>query len=64
MTSISTIMAYIRQGSKPASKKRIKLKGDKEARGSHEGKSAEKMLAAAKVAVIPDEDIFDDAGKP
>lgn len=49
-------MAYIRQGSKPASKKRIKLKGDKEGRAS-----ADKVQVAPKVAV-PDEDIFDDAG--
>ena len=28
MTSISTIMSYIRQGSKPATKKRIKIKGE------------------------------------
>lgn len=57
MASISTIMAYIRQGSKPASKKRLKLKGDKEGRGSAE------KLQAPKVAVVPDEDIFDDAGE-
>jgi hypothetical protein len=35
MTSISTIMGYLRQGSKPATKKRIKLK-EKDRRGSHE----------------------------
>ena len=41
MTSISTIMGYLRQGSKPATKKRIKLK-EKDRRGSHEEGDREK----------------------
>lgn len=41
MTSISTIMGYLRQGSKPATKKRIKLK-EKDHRGSHGGDASEK----------------------
>jgi hypothetical protein len=41
MTSISTIMGYLRQGSKPATKKRIKLK-EKDRRGSHEEGDSEK----------------------
>lgn len=49
MTSIQTIMSYIRQGSKPAAKK-MKRKEHKEEK------------PAAKPVVVPDEDIFDDAG--
>lgn len=69
MTSISTIMAYIRQGSKPASKKRLKLK-EKDSRnrnsldGEGGGGSAEKAAALQQPKVVaPEEDIFDDAGE-
>jgi len=68
MTSISTIMAYIRQGSRPATKKRLKLK-EKDSRNrvskeslDAEGESTEKTEPQPPTAVAPDEDIFDDAG--
>jgi len=50
MQSVSTIMSYIRQGSRPAAKKLKKKQIVEE---------AEKRTAAPKV---PDDDIFDDAG--
>mmetsp|Transcript_5194 Transcript_5194/g.8332 ORF Transcript_5194/g.8332 Transcript_5194/m.8332 type:complete len:130 (-) Transcript_5194:761-1150(-) len=49
MASITTIMGYIRQGSRPQKKMVRKERKEEKA-------------AAPKPAVVPDEDIFDDAG--
>ena len=59
MNSISTIMGYIRQGSKPSSKKRIKLKHGEQ----RDEKQEVKKEIPKPPAVVPDEDIFDDAGE-
>ena len=58
MSSIATIMTYIRQGSRPMVKK--VRKKEKDDGGSGGGKASAHAAAPAKP--IPDEDIFDDAG--
>ena len=55
MSSISTIMTYIRQGSRPVAKK-VKKKEKEEA------KKPAAVQAAARIPAAPDDDIFDDEG--
>ncbi|EKX43631.1 hypothetical protein GUITHDRAFT_153228 [Guillardia theta CCMP2712] len=59
MNGISTIMGYIRQGNKPVSRKIKKKEKD-----SQEDQPVS-MLTSQPVAkpIVPDEDIFDDAGE-
>eukprot|EP00960_Hanusia_phi_P039912 754141-Hanusia_phi.AAC.2 len=65
MNGISTIMGYIRQGNKPVSKKIKKKEKDSEANfQQHEDQPVSILhVQPAVKPIVPDEDIFDDAGE-